>query len=252
MSIEIGRFFFTKSMANDDFSEPPRRADSKKPIFFFPRFLRLGHLRGPGVSLGRILGVLSIEPFFGGGAPAGGLYQPPPPPPGNENPASQGTEVVTVRSSGVIRRPGSCSGVGSTCWSGHMPRAANRSPFRVIRDLCVTGVIDSVVPGVSASSTLCVAKNTPRRPSRREGSAWAFGPFPAVSPTFHFVPFTMCPPVAGLCLGARRGRNGAKKHCLGVPLGSGANSRVIAVATLIRRPISCGGLPDPSFQRIGG
>ena len=33
----------------------------------FCRFLGLGHLRGPGVSLGRILGVPSIEPLFGGG-----------------------------------------------------------------------------------------------------------------------------------------------------------------------------------------
>ena len=54
-------------MANDDFSEPPRRADSKNPIFIFGGFLGLGHLRGPGVSLGRILGVLSIEPFLGEG-----------------------------------------------------------------------------------------------------------------------------------------------------------------------------------------
>ena len=71
-------FFFTKCMANDVFSEPPRRADSKNPIFIFSRFLGLGHLRGPGVSLGRILGVQSVEPFWGG--PAGGLYRLPLPP----------------------------------------------------------------------------------------------------------------------------------------------------------------------------
>ena len=71
--------FFTKYMANEDFSEPPRRADSKNPIFFFSRFLGLGHLRGPGVSLGRILGVLSIEPFFFRGALARGLDRPSPP-----------------------------------------------------------------------------------------------------------------------------------------------------------------------------
>ena len=46
----------TKSMANDDFSAPPRRADSKNPIFIFCRILGLGHLRRPGVSLRRILG----------------------------------------------------------------------------------------------------------------------------------------------------------------------------------------------------
>ena len=73
-STKIGRFFFTKCMANDDFSEPPRRADSKNPIFIFSRLLGLGHLQGLGVRLGRILGVLSIEPFLGeGGGPAGGL-----------------------------------------------------------------------------------------------------------------------------------------------------------------------------------
>ena len=48
------------------------------PFSFLP-ILGLGHLRGPGVSLGRILGVLSIEPFLGeGGGLARGLYQPPP------------------------------------------------------------------------------------------------------------------------------------------------------------------------------
>ena len=50
--------YSTKSMANDDFSEPPRRADSKNPIFSFSRFL------GPGVRLRRILGGPSIEPFL--------------------------------------------------------------------------------------------------------------------------------------------------------------------------------------------
>ena len=87
LSTKIGRFFSIKYMANDDFSEPPRRPDSKNPIFFFSRFLGLGHLQGLGIRLSRILGVLSIEPFVGeGGGPARGLY--PPPPPRNENPAS--------------------------------------------------------------------------------------------------------------------------------------------------------------------
>ena len=59
-------------MASGVFSEPPRRADSKNPIFIFCRILGLGHLRGPGFSLGRILGVLSIEPFFLGRVPSQG------------------------------------------------------------------------------------------------------------------------------------------------------------------------------------
>ena len=45
-----------KYMGNDIFSEPPQRADSKNPIFIFCRILGPGHLQGPGVSLGRILG----------------------------------------------------------------------------------------------------------------------------------------------------------------------------------------------------
>ena len=55
-------------MANDDFSEPPRRTDSKNLSFIFFRLLGPRHHRGPGVSLGRILGVMSIEPFFWVGA----------------------------------------------------------------------------------------------------------------------------------------------------------------------------------------
>ena len=49
----------------------------KGDCLIFGRFLGLGHPRGPGVNLGRILGVPSIQPF-GGGGPAMGLYQPPP------------------------------------------------------------------------------------------------------------------------------------------------------------------------------
>ena len=59
-------FFFAKYMANDVFSEPPRRADSKNPIYTFSRILGPGHLWVRGVSLGRILGGPSIEPFLGG------------------------------------------------------------------------------------------------------------------------------------------------------------------------------------------
>ena len=59
LTIENGQFLpppNTKQM--EDFSEPPRRTDSKNPIFFFffCRISGLGHLQGLGVSLGRILG----------------------------------------------------------------------------------------------------------------------------------------------------------------------------------------------------
>ena len=64
--IKNGQIFCPKYTASDDFSEPPRRTDSKNPIFILCRFLGLGHLRGPGVSLGRILGARQLSPFWGG------------------------------------------------------------------------------------------------------------------------------------------------------------------------------------------
>ena len=63
--------FLTKCTAKDHFSE----ADSKNSIFIFCRILGLGHLRGPGVGLRRILGGPSIEPL---GGLARRLYQAPP------------------------------------------------------------------------------------------------------------------------------------------------------------------------------
>ena len=57
LTIENGQVFVrTKYMTND--------ADSKNPIFIFAGFLCPGHLRGLGVSLGRIFGSPSIEPFL--------------------------------------------------------------------------------------------------------------------------------------------------------------------------------------------
>ena len=74
------KFFFTKCMANDEFSKPPRRADSKNPVFIFCRFLCLGHLRGLGsVSVG-FRGSRQLSPFWGGGGSSQGALSPPPPP----------------------------------------------------------------------------------------------------------------------------------------------------------------------------
>ena len=61
----------TKYVANDDFSEPPRRADSRNYIFIF--FLPIfffwsGSPPGPGVSLGRISqGGRQLSFFLGAG-----------------------------------------------------------------------------------------------------------------------------------------------------------------------------------------
>ena len=67
-------------MASDIFSEPPRHAYSNNPILIFGRILGPGHLWGLRVSLGSILGVLSIETFGGGwgGSSQGALLTPPP------------------------------------------------------------------------------------------------------------------------------------------------------------------------------
>ena len=65
------------------FLNPPRRADSRHPIFFcfFPEIRVLATSGARGVSLDTILGGLSIEPFFGrGGGSQRAVLTPPPPP----------------------------------------------------------------------------------------------------------------------------------------------------------------------------
>ena len=68
-------------MANSDLSEPLHVLIQKIPFSFVP-----GHLRGPGVSLSRILGGPSIEPFFGGGSSQRAVSTSPPPPVENRPP----------------------------------------------------------------------------------------------------------------------------------------------------------------------
>ena len=72
-------FSSTKYMANVNFSEPPWRTDFKNPIFIFLLNFGTGSPPGPRVSLGRILGGLSIEPFLGwdGGSSQPVLTPPP-------------------------------------------------------------------------------------------------------------------------------------------------------------------------------
>ena len=67
-------------MANDDFAEPPRRADSKNPIFFFSANFESRSPPGTRGSVGRILGGMAIEPFGvgGGGASHRAVSTPPP------------------------------------------------------------------------------------------------------------------------------------------------------------------------------
>ena len=54
-------------MANDDFSEPPRRADSKNPIFIFFGYFWVWVTSGArGSVLVGFWRVPSIEPLLGG------------------------------------------------------------------------------------------------------------------------------------------------------------------------------------------
>ena len=61
------------NMTNDDFSEPPRRADSKNPVFiFFAEFRVRVTSWAPGISLGGSFGGgggggRQLSPFFGEG-----------------------------------------------------------------------------------------------------------------------------------------------------------------------------------------
>ena len=72
-------FFFTRYMANDDISQPPRHADSKNLIFIFRRIwvrVTSGGAWG-SVSVG-FWGARQLS-LLGGGVLAIGLYRPPPP-----------------------------------------------------------------------------------------------------------------------------------------------------------------------------
>ena len=73
-------FFFYRIHGKRRFPNPLNALIPKISFpFFLCRILGPGHLRGPGVSQGRIFGDPSIEPFIGGmGGLARGLYRPPP------------------------------------------------------------------------------------------------------------------------------------------------------------------------------
>jgi len=98
----------------------------KIPVsFFFADFLGLGHLRGPGVSLGRFLGVLSIEPFWGGS----GRRALSPPPHANENPASHFNAPRTCGVKVTLCRSRSCSGGLCLTVAARLPHS--RPPHQV-------------------------------------------------------------------------------------------------------------------------
>ena len=72
------KIFFTKFMANDDFSEPPRRADSANPIFIFADFWVWVTSEAQGSVSEGFWGSCQLSPFWErGGGLVRGLYRPP-------------------------------------------------------------------------------------------------------------------------------------------------------------------------------
>ena len=75
-------FFSSNTWQMMTFLNPLDALISKIPFpFFFCRIFGPGHLRGLGVSLGRIFGGPSIEPFLGEGVFSQRAVSNPPPPP---------------------------------------------------------------------------------------------------------------------------------------------------------------------------
>ena len=88
LSIKNGQMIFAKYMANDDFSEPPRRADSRNPIFGPVTPVAWGFL-----SVG-FWGAHQFSSFRRGGSSQRALSTPPPP--RNESPRFLSSSVCIL------------------------------------------------------------------------------------------------------------------------------------------------------------
>ena len=116
--------------------------------FIFGQFLGLGHPRGPGVSLGRILGVLSIEPFWGGVPPEDTID--PSPPPANENPASLSWPLKRLPGARPHRTHTPCRGhVPALRWSSR-----NAAPQVASTELVIYGTQMAAGTWLSTSFSL--------------------------------------------------------------------------------------------------
>ena len=149
-------FFSTKYVANDDLSEHPGHAISKIPIFIFCRILCPGHIPGLGVSVGRVVGALSIEPFLGEGGeavePKG--FVDPPPRPGIESPpipsgkTSDDAPLSAYPTTLGILSPYSCWVFNMTSW--------HRSYQKIVVALCA-GTLYVINPASPIGRTIALA-----------------------------------------------------------------------------------------------
>ena len=73
------KFFFTKYMTNDDYSEPPRCADSIPFSFFADFWVRVTSEARGSVSVA-FWGARQLSPLGGGGESSQGALSTPPPP----------------------------------------------------------------------------------------------------------------------------------------------------------------------------
>ena len=78
LSAKIGQFFFTKYMANDDFSEPLDALIPKISFSFFPDFWVWVTSQPWGSDSVGFWGSCQFNPFWGGVRPEGSIDPPPP------------------------------------------------------------------------------------------------------------------------------------------------------------------------------
>ena len=107
-------FCLANCMANDDFSEPPRRADSKNAVFiFFADFWVWVTSEARGSVLVGFWGARQLSPFFGGGGSSQGALLTPAP-----SIASPAAPVVMHPSTGGRSGPAWPSDRAEGHWSG--------------------------------------------------------------------------------------------------------------------------------------
>ena len=122
-------------MANDDFSDPPRRTHSKIPFSPFAEFwVRVTSGAGGSVSVGfwgaRQWSLLSLE---GGGGLARGLYRRPPTPPGDESPPTPVFLPAGFVGENVCRLTGSPIVVGQGVGSCTAELVLRKGPLIALR-----------------------------------------------------------------------------------------------------------------------
>ena len=168
-------FFFLAEFntANDDFSEPPRRADSKTPIFILCRILvRVTSAARGSVSVG-FWGARQLSPFRRGGVWLEGCIHDSPPP-AVEGPPTPGAPLEIRRGSTPL--PSTCAAppAADTRWSRgplgpavHVPhQMRRRAPPRLH---CLGTDVRGIAGAGAGGPPTDRRSHSDRRPLRRDG-----------------------------------------------------------------------------------